>query len=88
MKKILLATALAALAPAALLAGGSHPHGDDMLKRWDSNNDGTVSRDEAKAASDEHIAKMFDKLDTNKDGQVSTDELKAHHSEMRRDRNR
>lgn len=83
MKKMLLAAALAWLAPAALLAqedpaGDSRPpRGEDMFKRWDSNGDGVISRDEAQAAGAGRIAKKFDSLDKDKDGQLTPDELRA-----------
>jgi Ca2+-binding EF-hand superfamily protein len=81
MKKILLATALVAFAPALLLADEpDHRHGpgrgEEIFKRWDTNNDGTISRDEAQASGAERVGKMFDKLDTNKDGQLTQDELR------------
>lgn len=89
MKTILLATALVALAPAMLLAQdstggygarGGH-HGEDMFKRWDTNGDGVISRDEANAAGAERVAKMFDQLDKNQDGQLSQDELRQGHQD-------
>ena len=86
MKTILLATALVALAPAALLAQDSGGYGArgghrgaDMFKRWDTNGDGVISRDEANAAGAERIARVFDQLDTNKDGQLTQDELRQGH---------
>lgn len=91
MKTILLATALIALAPTTLLAQessstggygarGGH-RGEDMFKRWDTNGDGVISRDEANAAGAERVAKMFDQLDTNKDGQLTPDELRQAHQD-------
>jgi len=59
----------------------SPPHGEGLFKRWDTNGDGVISRDEAQAAGAEHIAKMFDKLDLNKDGMITQDELRQAHQE-------
>jgi Ca2+-binding EF-hand superfamily protein len=41
----------------------------------DTNGDGVISRDEAKAKP--RLEKRFDKIDTNKDGALSKDEIKA-----------
>ena len=53
----------------------------ERLKAADANNDGMISRDEAKALP--RIAEQFDAIDTNKDGQVTTDELRAFHQAHR-----
>lgn len=44
----------------------------DLLKRMDADNDGRISRAEAKAG----LAKNFDHIDTNKDGYLDKDELR------------
>lgn len=88
MKYVLSLTALA-LASAAVIAtaapegAGGHRHGNVMerLKQADTNADGNISRDEAKALP--RLAKHFDEIDANKDGQLSADELRAHHEKMR-----
>ncbi|MDP1681665.1 MAG: hypothetical protein Q8L39_07805 [Burkholderiales bacterium] len=48
----------------------------EMKARWDkadANNDGMLSRDEAKASP--HVAKHFDAMDADKNGPVSTQEV-------------
>jgi len=78
MKKILFAAALVAFTPAVLLAEAPGDRGGPgMFKRWDTNGDGVISRDEAQAAGAERIAKTFDSLDANKDGQLTQDEIQA-----------
>jgi Ca2+-binding EF-hand superfamily protein len=53
----------------------------DRLKAADTNNDGMISREEAKALP--RILEHFDAIDTNKDGQITTDELRAFHRAQR-----
>ncbi|QNA83334.1 hypothetical protein G4G27_04435 [Sphingomonas sp. So64.6b] len=75
MKKLLLAAALAttALAGGAAIAGQAEPgqRGGGMM-RADTDNDGAVSRAEARAQAEARFARM----DTNNDGQLAGDELK------------
>jgi Ca2+-binding EF-hand superfamily protein len=88
MKHVLSLTALA-LASVTVIAvaapDGAAPRGHgavmERLKQADTNGDGNISRDEAKALP--HIAKHFDDIDTNKDNQISPDELRAFHQKMR-----
>lgn len=47
-------------------------HGD-LLKQFDKDGDGRISREEAQAAP--RLAKHFDEIDTNKDGYLSNEEL-------------
>jgi hypothetical protein len=56
----------------------------EEFAKLDANNDGKISRDEAKAAIDKAQAKMkeehpelFAKIDSNNDGKLSRDELRA-----------
>ncbi len=49
----------------------------ERLKAADTNHDGFISREEAKALP--RIAERFDAIDTNKDGLVSGEELRAFH---------
>ena len=55
----------------------SEMHGDrvpPMFSQFDKNNDGRVSRDEAREGTD----RMFNEIDTNKDGFISKEEMQAH----------
>jgi hypothetical protein len=49
----------------------------ERLKAADTNNDGLISREEAKALP--RIAEHFDAIDANRDGFVTMDELRAYH---------
>ncbi len=64
-------------------SGGAHrgAQAQDRLKAADTNHDGLISREEAKALP--RIAEHFDAIDANKDGQVSTEELRAFHQSRR-----
>jgi Ca2+-binding EF-hand superfamily protein len=46
---------------------------ESLLKQMDTNNDGKISREEAKGK----LAEAFDKIDTNKDGYLDRKELRA-----------
>ena len=87
MKYVASLTALA-LASAAVIAiaapeGGERHRGAAMerLKQADTDANGLISRDEAKALP--RIAKHFDEIDANRDGQLSSDELRGYHEKMR-----
>jgi Ca2+-binding EF-hand superfamily protein len=82
MKSIAILTALGLASAAFVAVGAPEGHGNgDRLKAADTNGDGMISREEAKALP--RLAKHFDEIDTNKDGQISADELRAHHQKMR-----
>ncbi len=49
----------------------------ERLKAADTNNDGMIGREEAKALP--RIAEQFDAIDANRDGFVTMDELRAYH---------
>jgi Ca2+-binding EF-hand superfamily protein len=91
--RTILTTVMLALVPAALIAatnanpaqgrwGGEH----GVLKSFDTNGDGVVTKDEAQAAATARVEKVFAELDTNKDGQITEDEVQAardaRHAEM------
>jgi len=91
----LAAATLAALSASAWAAGPDCAAGADCpkgaarkaafeqrLKAADTNNDGMISRDEAKAALPRIFAR-FDEIDANRDGQVTLEELKAFHQASR-----
>ncbi len=86
MKVVIFLTA-SALAAASFLvladpgAKGGPGHMAERLKAADTNGDGMISRDEAKALP--MIAKHFDEIDTNRDGQITADELRAFHQQHR-----
>jgi len=50
-------------------------------KKLDTNGDGKISKDEAKAAP--RLAERFDAIDANKDGFITQDEMKAAHEKLR-----
>lgn len=87
MKKILLAAGAALLAatvsasadqPAAKPAMAKAPHGPELLvKKLDTNGDGTVDRDEFVAGAVKKQQQRFEKLDANGDGALSLDEFTA-----------
>lgn len=64
-------------------SGGARPgaQAQERLKAADTNHDGLISREEAKALP--RIAEQFDAIDANKDGQISTEELRAFHQAHR-----
>jgi Ca2+-binding EF-hand superfamily protein len=70
----------AAGAPGARGPGGAHML--ERLKAADTNADGMISRDEAKAGLPRIFAN-FDAIDANKDGFITFDELKAYHQQHR-----
>jgi hypothetical protein len=86
--KFVLSLTAAALASAAVIAvaapdgAGSHRHGAmlERIKAADTDGNGLISRDEAKALP--MIAKHFDEIDANHDSQVSPEELRAFHQAM------
>jgi Ca2+-binding EF-hand superfamily protein len=86
MKYVAILTAVG-LACAALTAVAA-PEGQEgrgamaqRLKQADTNGDGMISRDEAKALP--RILEHFDEIDANHDGQITADELRAFHEKMR-----
>jgi Ca2+-binding EF-hand superfamily protein len=79
---ILTTLALAAAATLTFADSGSGRGGMvERLKAADTNADGMISRDEAKALP--RIASHFDAIDTNKDGQITMEELRAFHASHR-----
>lgn len=53
----------------------------ERIKAADTNNDGMISREEARALP--RIAEHFDAIDANRDGQVTGEELRAYHQAQR-----
>ena len=82
MRKLIgLATAVAILAVAGA-ASAQMPAPADMIKNWDKNGDGAVTKDEWAAAG--RPAERFDIVDANKDGKIVAAELEAAMAAMRR----
>jgi Ca2+-binding EF-hand superfamily protein len=82
MKTTAILTALG-LATAACLAVAAAPegHGKERLRAADTNGDGMISKEEAKALP--RLLKHFDEIDANHDGQVTPEEMRAHHEKTR-----
>ncbi len=70
-----LMTAVALITPYASAAGEPGGKLEAAFKKADTDNDGTLTKAEAKAMP--RIAKHFDAIDTDKDGTVSLDEIRA-----------
>jgi Ca2+-binding EF-hand superfamily protein len=64
-----------ALADSADKSGEKQYRMEEQFKKADKDNDGTLTKDEAKAMP--HVAKHFKEIDTDKDGTVSMDEIRA-----------
>ena len=81
-------TLILAASAAALLAGAAAaqqpqqmPAPADIIKQWDKDGDGAVSKDEWVAAG--RPAERFDVVDANKDGKITAEELAAAMAAMR-----
>ena len=83
MKTVAILTVLALGSAATLVMAGDGPRGDrgaamlERLKAADTDGNGMISRDEAKALP--RILKNFDAIDANRDGQITMEELHAFH---------
>ena len=80
--KLILAVSLAVLGTAALADQGTPGKGMERLKAADTNGDGMISRDEARAALPK-VYEHFDQIDANKDGLITFEELRAFHQQAR-----
>jgi len=81
MRTLILAASAAAVALGATAARAQMPAPADIVKAWDKNGDGVVSKDEWVAAG--RPAERFDLVDTNKDGKITVEELTAAMARMR-----
>lgn len=81
MKTILFAAATAAVLAAAAPALAQMPAPADIVKAWDSDGDGAVSKAEWVAAG--RPAERFDLVDRDKNGKVTVAELEAAVQAMR-----
>ena len=82
MKYVAVLTALGFACATLLAVAGPEGHDGhgamaERLKQADTNGDGMISREEAKALP--RIAAHFDEIDANHDGQITADELRAFH---------
>ena len=75
MRILILAASAAALLASADAASAQMPAPADIVKAWDKDGDGAVSKDEWIAAG--RPAARFDIVDADKDGKVTVDELTA-----------
>ena len=63
--------------PAAPAPGGGGKR-DEIKKRFDTDGDGKLSKEERRAAHQARRERIREKLDTDGDGKVSKDERRAH----------
>jgi Ca2+-binding EF-hand superfamily protein len=77
---VIASLAASLLAGVALNASAGEGKGG-KLKAADTNGDGVISREEAKALP--RLAQHFDQIDADKNGSISMDELKAAHAHQR-----
>jgi Ca2+-binding EF-hand superfamily protein len=81
MRKLIVSLATGVALAAASAATAQMPAPADMIKAWDKNGDGAVTRDEWTAAG--RPAERFDIVDANKDGKITAAELEAAMAAMR-----
>lgn len=81
MRKLILVAAAAALALGAEAARAQAPTAAEIVKAWDKDGDGTISKEEWVAAG--RPAERFDLIDTNHDGKITVEELAAAMARMR-----
>lgn len=81
MRKILIAAGAVALLAGAGAAHAQMPAAADIIKAWDTDGDGAVSKDEWVAAG--RPAERFDLVDADHDGKVTAAELEAAMAKMR-----
>ena len=82
MRTIVLAAVATALLASAGAASAQAPAPADIIKNWDKDGDGSVSKEEWAAAG--RPAERFDAVDANKDGKITAAELEAAMAAMRR----
>jgi hypothetical protein len=78
MRTIIIAAALAAMAAPAF---AQMPAPADVIKGWDKDGDGAVSKEEWVAAG--RPAERFDAVDADKNGKITVAELEAAFAAMR-----
>src|ERR1700675_2844432 len=77
MRYVILLTTLGLASAASIAFAAPEGPGAERFKQADTNGDGKISRDEAKALP--RVLKNFDAIDANHDGQITADELRAFH---------
>jgi len=82
MRKVVFAAVAAAALASAGVAAAQMPAPADLIKAWDKDGDGAVSKDEWVAAG--RPAERFDVVDADKDGKVTAAELEKAMAAMRR----
>ena len=82
MRNIVLAAVATALLASAGAASAQAPAPADIIKNWDKDGDGAVSKEEWTTAG--RPAERFDAVDANKDGKITAAELEAAMAAMRR----
>jgi Ca2+-binding EF-hand superfamily protein len=75
MRLLILAASAAALLASAGAAAAQMPAPADMIKQWDKDGDGAISKEEWIGAG--RPAERFDLVDANKDGKITVEELTA-----------
>ncbi|MFK7766259.1 MAG: hypothetical protein AB8B55_03375 [Mariniblastus sp.] len=73
MKLFLSILLLTLLAPSVCLAQAKHPHVDEIIKKFDANLDGWLTKEEV--AKNRRYAGQFPRWDTDKNGKVSAAEI-------------
>ena len=81
MRILILAASVAGLLAISTVASAQAPSPADIIKAWDKNGDGVVSKDEWVAAG--RPAERFDIVDQNHDGKITVEELTAAMAAMR-----
>jgi Ca2+-binding EF-hand superfamily protein len=81
MKAITILAALGIACAASLALAAPEGRGGDRLRAADTNGDGMISREEAKALP--RLAKHFDAIDADKNGQITAEEMGAAHQNRR-----
>jgi Ca2+-binding EF-hand superfamily protein len=85
MRKIALLSALGAALTLGTATAYADHHGEklgDAFKKADTDNDGSLTKDEAKPLKG--VSKHFDEIDFDKSGTVTMDEITSHLSSMKK----
>lgn len=69
--------------PGGMPGGMNDGKRENNFKEADTNNDGSLSRDEFVAHAQKRSAELFAKMDANNDGKLTREEMDAFHQKMR-----